>query len=78
MILDNKDNVFYQGRKKEGISEIKFMKKGFKSPASIDIFQDNVYILLWDEEPYVFTIKNRNIAEGFKIYFNFLWNASKA
>lgn len=74
MILDNKENVFYKGRKEEGISQIRFMEKGFKSPASIDIFGDNVYILMWDEQPYAFVIKNKNIAQGFKIYFEFLWN----
>jgi len=74
MILDNKENKFFQERKNEKIFNIKFMDKGFKSPASIDIFQDTVYILMWDENPYVFKIKNKNIAEGFKTYFNFLWN----
>ncbi len=77
MILDNSENTFYKQRKEEKISEIKFMENGFKSPAAIDIFQDKVYIFLWDENPYVFTIKNKNIAEGFKIYFNFLWNIAK-
>jgi hypothetical protein len=32
---------------------------------------------MWDETPYVFKIKNKNIAEGFKIYFNFLWNMAE-
>jgi len=78
MILDNKDNVFYKGRKEEGISQIRFMEKGFKSPASIDIFEDSVYILMWDEQPYAFVMKNKNIAQGFKIYFEFLWNLAKS
>ncbi len=77
MILDNKENAFYQERKEEGISEIRFIEKGFKSPAAIDIFQDSVYILLWDEQPYAFVIKNKNIAEGFRTYFEFLWKIAK-
>lgn len=77
MILDNKENIFYKGRKEEGISQIRFMGKGFKSPASIDIFGDNVYILMWDEQPYAFVIKNKNIAQGFKVYFEFLWNLAR-
>ena len=74
MILDNDDNKFYEQRKNEKISNIRFMNKGFTSPASIDIFQDYVYILMWDETPYAFIIKNQNIAAGFKVYFDFLWN----
>ncbi len=74
MILDNKENTFFAERKEEKISKIKFMGRNFKSPAAIDIFQDKVYILIWDENPYAIRIKNRNVAEGFKIYFDFLWN----
>jgi|SRR3989344_513576 len=78
MILDNKDNVFFKQRKEEKISKIKFMGGNFKSPASIDIFEDYVYILIWDESPYAIRIKNKNVAEGFKVYFNFLWNIAKS
>ncbi|MEK6926527.1 MAG: helix-turn-helix domain-containing protein [Nanoarchaeota archaeon] len=77
MILDNKTNTFYNERYREGISEIKFMGNGFQSPAAIDIFLDTVYILLWDETPYAIKIKNKNIADGFRVYFNFLWNIAK-
>lgn len=77
MILDNRKNSFFKQRKEEKISEIKFMEKGFESPAAIDIFQDKVYILMWDEEPYAFYLKNAAIAQGFKTYFEFLWNMAK-
>ncbi|HLD79543.1 MAG TPA: helix-turn-helix domain-containing protein [Candidatus Nanoarchaeia archaeon] len=77
MILDNRENKFFEQRSKEGFSEIKFMQRGFKSPAAIDIFKDFVYILLWDEHPYAIRIKNKNIAEGFRTYFDFLWNIAK-
>ena len=77
MILDNPENKFFKQRSEEGLSEIKFMRRGFKSPAAIDIFKDYVYILLWDEHPYAIRIKNKNIADGFKTYFDFLWNMAK-
>jgi len=77
MILDDKNNTFFEQRKKERWGKIKFMENGFRSPAAIDIFGDYVFILLWEETPYAFIIKNRNIAEGFRIYFNFLWKMAK-
>ncbi len=77
MILDNKNNRFFEQRKKESWGKIRFMEKGFKSPAAIDIFQDYVFILLWEETPYAFVIKNRNIADGFRVYFEFLWKMAK-
>ena len=53
------------------------MPKGYISPAAIDIFEDYVYIFLWEEKPFVYMIKNKTIAESFKQYFNFLWKIAK-
>lgn len=77
LILDNRKNKFYKPRKEEKISTIRFMERGFKSPAAIDIFQDTVCILMWDDTPYAFMIRNANVAEGFRTYFEFLWNMAK-
>jgi HTH-type transcriptional regulator, sugar sensing transcriptional regulator len=64
-------------RQKEKYTEIRYMPKGYISPAAIDIFGDYVYIFLWEEKPFVFMIKNKTIAESFRIYFQFLWNMGK-
>tara|TARA_Y100000310_G_scaffold166291_1_gene166007 strand:+ start:350 stop:1084 length:735 start_codon:yes stop_codon:yes gene_type:complete len=77
MILDNRKNKFFEQRKREKWGQIRFMEKGFRSPAAIDIFQEYVFILLWEETPYAFIIKNRNIADGFRVYFDFLWRMAK-
>jgi sugar-specific transcriptional regulator TrmB len=64
-------------REKEKYTEVKYMPEGYISPAAMDIFQDYVYIFLWEEKPFVFMIKNKRIAESFKQYFNFLWQTAK-
>ncbi len=64
-------------REKERYSEVKYMPQSYISPAAIDVFEDFVYIFLWEEKPFVFMIKNKRIAEGFKTYFNFLWKIAK-
>lgn len=64
-------------REEEGYSEVKYMPKGYISPAAIDIFENYVYIFLWEEKPFVFMIKNKTIANSFKSYFNFLWRLAK-
>lgn len=56
---------------------MKYMPPGYLSPAAIDIFEDYVYMFLWEEKPFVFMIKNRAIAESFKVYFKFLWGIAK-
>ncbi|MBS3072588.1 hypothetical protein J4477_02015 [Candidatus Pacearchaeota archaeon] len=64
-------------REKEKYSEVKYMPEGYISPIALDIFQDYVYMFLWEEKPFVFMIKNKVIAESFKHYFSFLWQIAK-
>ncbi|MBM3234149.1 hypothetical protein FJZ19_03570 [Candidatus Pacearchaeota archaeon] len=64
-------------REKEKYTEVRYMPKRYISPAAMDIFQDYVYIFLWEEKPFVFMIKNKKIAESFKTYFHFLWKLAK-
>ena len=64
-------------REKEKCTEIRYMPQGYMSPAAIDVFQDYIYLFLWEEKPFVFMIHNKKIAESFKQYFNFLWKIAK-
>lgn len=64
-------------RSQEKFTQVRYMPKGYISPAAIDIFEDCVYIFLWEEKPYVFMMKNKAIAESFKQYFNFLWRIAQ-
>lgn len=64
-------------RAKEKFTEVRYMPKGYISPAAIDIFGDYVYFFVWEEKPYVFVIKNKHIADSFKVYFEFLWKIAK-
>jgi len=64
-------------RKREKYSQVKYMPKGYISPAGIDIFGEYVYIFLWEKKPFVFMIKNKMIAESFKQYHKFLWQIAK-
>jgi sugar-specific transcriptional regulator TrmB len=65
-------------REAEKFTEVRYMPKGFINPTGMDIFEDYVYMFLWDEKPFVFMIKNKKIAESFKSYHNFLWKMAKA
>lgn len=78
IILDNSARkTLGKDRKEEKYTEIKYMPEGYISPAAIDVFGDYVYIFLWEEKPFVFMIKNKTIAESFKVYFNFMWNLAR-
>ncbi|MBS3141396.1 hypothetical protein J4405_04600 [Candidatus Woesearchaeota archaeon] len=78
IILDSSvKNTLGKDRESEKFTEVRYMPKNFVSPASIDIFEDYIYIFLWEEKPFVFMIKNKRIAESFKTYFDFLWKLAK-
>jgi sugar-specific transcriptional regulator TrmB len=64
-------------RSREKYTETRYLPEGFISPAAIDVFEDYAYIFLWEEKPYVFMIKNKNIAKSFKAYFDMLWKMAK-
>ena len=79
IILDNSvKETLGKDREKEKNTEVRYMPKGYVSPSAIDVFEDYVYIFLWEEKPFVFMIKNERIAESFKQYFNFLWKIAKS
>lgn len=53
------------------------MPKGYFSPAGMNIFHDYVMLLIWEEKPNVFMIKNEKISESFRQYFRFLWETAE-
>jgi sugar-specific transcriptional regulator TrmB len=78
IILDSSTKeTLGKDRAKEKNTEVRYMPRGYVSPAAMDIFEDYVYMFLWEEKPFVFMIKNKVIAESFKTYFKFLWGVAK-
>ena len=57
---------------KNKLVESKFLSKGFNNKATTSIFGDYVAINLSDK-PIIVLIKNKSMADGYKNYFNLLW-----
>ncbi|MFA6072629.1 MAG: helix-turn-helix domain-containing protein [Candidatus Woesearchaeota archaeon] len=58
-------------------NDVRFLPKGFTSTCSIEIYGDRVASMYWGEEPLVVVIISKQIAEGYKKYFEFMWNNCK-
>ncbi|HYD03443.1 MAG TPA: helix-turn-helix domain-containing protein [Alphaproteobacteria bacterium] len=54
--------------------EIKYMKD--TSPTEINIWRDNVMIIILSRNPTVIRIKNKNLAESFVNYFEVIWKSA--
>ncbi len=60
------------------LSEIKYLPQKYTNPVSVNIYGDKVAIILWEtNEPLAIVIKNKEISEGYKKYFELMWNIAK-
>ena len=56
--------------------EYRFMPKSFKTSTQLYIFGDYSIVFNWNPVPISIVIKNKEIAKGFKSYFDFIWGVS--
>lgn len=56
------------------LSKIKFIKKGYSSGMSVYVYGDNTAIVSWSDNPTAILIKEKTISDGFRGYFEYVWN----
>lgn len=67
-----------RGRVKHPLSTIRYIPEQYSSRAALRIYGDKVAILLLsEEEPMAIVIKNKAIADGYRKYFEVMWQAAK-
>lgn len=59
------------------LAEIRYLPEKYSNPVSVNIYNDKTAIILWASTPLAILIKNKEIAEGYKNYFELLWNIAK-
>ena len=59
------------------LSTIRYVPNEYSSPAATNIYGDKVSIVLWTEEPIAIVIKNKEIADGYRKYFELVWKTAK-
>lgn len=67
-------------RKKRNIklAEIKYLPSQYSNPAAMNIYGDRIAIIHWSKDnPFVILIKDNEIAEGYRKYFELMWRISK-
>ncbi len=64
--------------KKIPYAEIKYLPKKYGSPLAINIYADKVATIYWNKvNPFAVVIKNKQISEGYKKYFEIMWKLAK-
>jgi sugar-specific transcriptional regulator TrmB len=60
------------------LSEIRFLSEKYASPMAINIYGEKVAIILWSKEnPFAVVIKNKEVSEGYRKYFDLMWKVAK-
>lgn len=63
---------------KNPLSKARFLPDKYSSYAALRIYGDKVALLLMSEdEPLAIIIKNKKIADGYRKYFEVIWNSAK-
>jgi len=64
--------------KKVPLSEIKYLPEKYSSPLAINLYGEQVAIILWsDDNPFAIVIKNKELSEGYKKHFELMWKIAK-
>lgn len=56
------------------LSKIKFIDKGYSSGMSVYVYGDSTAIVSWSDNPSAILIKEKTISDGFRGYFEYVWN----
>ncbi len=69
----------YEMKKRKELPSIKygeyrFFPKKYSSPTHIWIYRDRVVTAFWGDTQFAFMIKSDKVSEGYKKFFNFIWN----
>ncbi len=60
---------------KKEYSEVKYMPKKIQGDTAINIYGDNVALIMWNkEEPFSILIHDEAVAKSFRDYFEYIWN----
>jgi len=59
------------------LAEIRYLPEKYSNPVSVNIYNDKTAIILWASEPLAIVIKNKEITEGYKNYFELMWKIAK-
>lgn len=63
--------------KKIPLSEIRYLPQKYANPLAINIYGNKVAIILWKKEPLAIVIKEKEIADSYRQYFELMWKVAR-
>lgn len=63
--------------KKIPLSEIRYLPEKYANPLAINIYKDKVAIILWKKNPTAIVIKEKEVADSYRKYFELTWAGAR-
>ena len=60
------------------LAEIRYLPQKYESPVAVNIYGNKTAIILWAKQPIVIAIREKEIANAYKNYFELMWKIAKA
>ena len=64
-------------RKKMKKTQVRYLPKKFPSPHWIDIFPESVLFVMVVKDPIAFVVRDKELANSFRAYFDIMWGQSR-
>lgn len=60
------------------LSEIRYLPQKYTSPLAVNIYGNKVALIMWSKEnPFAIVINQKEIAEGYRGYFEMMWKGAR-
>jgi sugar-specific transcriptional regulator TrmB len=59
------------------LAEIRYLPKKYESPVAMNIYGNKTAIILWAKNPIVIAIREKEIADSYRNYFELMWKLAK-
>lgn len=59
------------------LAEIRYLPEKYSNPVAVNIYGDKTAIILWAKNPLAIVIKEKEIADSYRKYFELMWNVAK-
>lgn len=63
--------------KKIPLSDVRYIPSKYANPLAINIYKDKVAIILWKKTPIAIVIKEKEVANSYRQYFELMWKIGR-
>jgi sugar-specific transcriptional regulator TrmB len=60
------------------LAEIRYLPEKYANPLAVNVYKDKVALILWKKNPIAIVIKEREIADAYRNYFELMWKIAKS